>query len=58
MSMHRTERMFGVEASERLRRAMIRNFFRFGLQELDWVSFSHPGLPEFFLALFGLALGS
>jgi hypothetical protein len=27
MSMHRTERMFGVEASERLRRAMMRNFF-------------------------------
>jgi hypothetical protein len=56
--MHGTERMFGVEASERLRRAMIQKFCRFGLQELDWASFSHPGPPDFFLALFGLALGS
>jgi hypothetical protein len=44
--MHRAERRFGVEASERLGRAMIRNFCRLGLQELDLENFALSGLPE------------
>jgi hypothetical protein len=48
MSMHRTERMFGVEASEGLRRATMRNFFRCGLQELDLENFALPGPAESF----------